>query len=53
MDIVPNAGYHEIEQTFINFTDILVIHFKISDIKFGFHFFKNAFADLRKQDYKK
>ena len=55
-DIVPNAEElsHEIEQTFINFnkdifSDTLL---KSQTLSLVSTFFKNAFADLRKEDYK-
>lgn len=55
-DIVPNGEElsHEIEQTFINFnkdvfSDTLL---KSQTLSLVSTFFKNAFADLRKEDYK-
>ena len=55
-DIVPNASElsHEIEQTFINFNQDVLSDtiLKAQTLSLVSTFFKNAFADLRKEDYK-
>lgn len=54
-DIVPNAEElsHEIEKTFINFNDDFFNDtlLKSQTLSLVSTFFKNAFADLRKEDY--
>ncbi|TDE01599.1 helix-turn-helix domain-containing protein [Flavobacterium hiemivividum] len=55
-DIVPNAASlsHEIEQTFKTFNDNVFSDtlLKAQTLSLVSTFFKNAFADLRKEDYK-